>query len=125
MGCVKSVEFRSKKVLIYLLTTYSGYGGVREYIVTFLYKTFCTPKFSRFDTFHDKHTKGDEMHWVRRYIPGLCHHKNTRCSHANKILEGNWRSIICIDCGRFLKGDLPYICYFTKLPHGRVINEES
>lgn len=55
--------------------------------------------------------------WFQRWIPGVCKHEKIRCTHADEIIGRRFRRRVCLVCGRSLKGDLPYMCFFTGEPH--------
>lgn len=48
-----------------------------------------------------------------RWIPGVCEHWKIRCTHGDEILGCKMRRRVCMICGRALKGDLPFVCFFT------------
>lgn len=55
--------------------------------------------------------------WWQRLIPGVCKHKNIRCTHGDEIIARNWRRQVCLICGRALRGPLPVYCFFS--PEGK------
>lgn len=46
-----------------------------------------------------------------------CQHPNIRCVHGDEIIACGYRRARCLDCGRYLKGDLPEHCWYTGRPH--------
>lgn len=46
-----------------------------------------------------------------------CEHLRTRCTHGDEIIERNFCRQVCLDCGKALDRDLPYLCYQTGHPH--------
>lgn len=55
--------------------------------------------------------------WWQRFVPGLCRHKQVRCTHGDEIRGRRYRRRVCLDCGRSLRGSLPDECFFTGEPH--------
>lgn len=56
--------------------------------------------------------------WFQRWIPRVCKHVEIRCTHGDEIISRKFRRIVCMVCGRSLKGPLPKLCFFTGEPHG-------
>ena len=55
------------------------------------------------------------MKWFWRLF--YCKHENKRCIHGDEIIARNWCRVLCRDCGKALKDELPEECYFTGRPH--------
>lgn len=55
--------------------------------------------------------------WAQRWIPGVCKHPETRCTHGDEIIHRRFRRQVCMVCGRSLDRDLPEMCFFTGKLH--------
>lgn len=55
--------------------------------------------------------------WVQRWLPWVCKHEHTRCTHGDEIIHRRFRRQVCRVCGRSLDRPLPTECFFTGNPH--------
>ena len=46
-----------------------------------------------------------------------CRHEHVRCVHGDEILARKWRRVVCVACGKALKGPLPLVCTVSHRPH--------
>lgn len=59
------------------------------------------------------------------FIFRRCPHDRVRCVHGDEIIRADWRRVACLDCGKYLKGELPIVCYFTGQVHQSIFGEVS
>lgn len=86
----------------------------------------CRPEFAcwtqvrvRFmlDRQDEAYKSGPTGSWAQRWLPGVCKHERVRCTHGDEIIGRRFRRRVCLVCGHSLKGDLPFMCFFTGQPH--------
>lgn len=51
--------------------------------------------------------------WAQRWVPGVCKHVATRCTHGDEIIHRGFRRQVCLVCGRSLNRGLPEFCFFS------------